>query len=141
MVRSNKAGTPYLYEIWYQFPVVDRTVISAILIKPYIGCNKKPKKNQQKTANKSRKKMVELALAGKLQWRHNERDGVSNHQPHDYLLNRSFKRFQRKHQSSASLTFLRAIHRWPVLDTDGIDLYLLVWPDNAKLLNLICRYR
>ena len=26
-----------------------------------------------------------------LQWRHNERDGVSNHQPHDYLLNRLFK--------------------------------------------------
>ena len=22
-----------------------------------------------------------------LQWRHNERDGVSNHQPHDYILN------------------------------------------------------
>ena len=26
-----------------------------------------------------------------LQWRHNERDGVSNHQPHDCLLNRLFK--------------------------------------------------
>ena len=26
-----------------------------------------------------------------LQWRHNEHDGVSNHQPHDCLLNRSFK--------------------------------------------------
>ena len=24
-----------------------------------------------------------------LKWRHNEHDGVSNHQPHDYLLNRS----------------------------------------------------
>ena len=30
-----------------------------------------------------------------LQWRYNERDGVSNHQPHDWLLN-------------------RFIHRWPV---------------------------
>ena len=27
-----------------------------------------------------------------LQWRHNERDGVSNHQPHDCLLNRLFRR-------------------------------------------------
>ena len=27
-----------------------------------------------------------------LQWRHNGRDGVSNHQPHDYLLNRLFCR-------------------------------------------------
>ena len=26
-----------------------------------------------------------------LQWRHNERDGVSSHQPHDCLLNRLFK--------------------------------------------------
>ena len=25
-----------------------------------------------------------------LQWRHNERDGVSSHQPHHYLLNRLF---------------------------------------------------
>ena len=28
---------------------------------------------------------------GKLQWRHNECDGVSNHWPHDCLLNRLFK--------------------------------------------------
>ena len=27
-----------------------------------------------------------------LQWRHNERDGVSNHQPRDCLLNRLFRR-------------------------------------------------
>ena len=26
-----------------------------------------------------------------LQWRHNERDGVSNHQPHDCLLTRLYK--------------------------------------------------
>ena len=26
-----------------------------------------------------------------LQWRHNERDGVSNHQPHDCLFNRLFR--------------------------------------------------
>ena len=26
-----------------------------------------------------------------LQWRHNEHDGVSNHQPHDCLLNRLFR--------------------------------------------------
>ena len=31
-----------------------------------------------------------------LQWRHNERDGVSNHQPHDYLLNRLFRRWSMK---------------------------------------------
>ena len=31
-----------------------------------------------------------------LQWRHNERDGVSNHQPHDCLLNRVFRRRSKK---------------------------------------------
>ena len=47
-----------------------------------------------------------------LQWRHNEHNGVSSHQPHDCLLNRLFR--QRKHQSSASLAFVRGIHRWPL---------------------------
>ena len=46
-----------------------------------------------------------------LQLRHNEHDGVSNHQPHDCLLNRAD---ERKHQSSASLAFVRRIHRGPV---------------------------
>ena len=30
------------------------------------------------------------------QWRHNERDGVSNHQPHDCLLNRLSRRRSKK---------------------------------------------
>ena len=49
-----------------------------------------------------------------LQWRHNWRDSVSNHQPHDCLLNRLFRRRSKKHQSSASLAFVRGIHRGPV---------------------------
>ena len=47
-------------------------------------------------------------------WRHNGRDGISNHQPHDCLLNRLFRRRSRKHQSSAPLAFGRWTHRWPV---------------------------
>ena len=31
-----------------------------------------------------------------LLWRHNERDGVSNHQPHGFLLNRLFRRRSKK---------------------------------------------
>ena len=31
-----------------------------------------------------------------LQWSHNERDGVSNHQPHDCLLNHLFRRRSKK---------------------------------------------
>ena len=49
-----------------------------------------------------------------LLWRHNEPDCVSNHQPHDCLLNRLSGTDQRKHQSSASLAFVRGIHRRPV---------------------------
>ena len=48
------------------------------------------------------------------QWRRNEPDGVSNHQPHDCLLNRLFRRRSKKTSSSASLAFVRRIHRWPV---------------------------
>ena len=49
-----------------------------------------------------------------LQWRHNGRDGVSNHQPHDCLLSRIFRRKSKKNQSFPSLAFVRGIHRWPV---------------------------
>ena len=49
-----------------------------------------------------------------LRWRHNDCGGVSNHQPHDCLLNRIFGRISKEHQSSASLAFVREIHRGPV---------------------------
>ena len=49
-----------------------------------------------------------------LQWRHNERDGVSNHQLHDFYSTVYSDADQRKHQSAASLAFVRGIHRWPV---------------------------
>ena len=37
-----------------------------------------------------------LTEGNSLQWRHNERNGVSNHQPHDCLLNRLFRRISKK---------------------------------------------
>ena len=37
-----------------------------------------------------------LRLLFMLQWRHNERDGVSNHQPHDCLLKHLFRRRSKK---------------------------------------------
>ena len=49
-----------------------------------------------------------------LQWRHYERNSVSNHRRLDCLLNRLFKRRSKKHQSSASLVFMMAIQRWPL---------------------------
>ena len=49
-------------------------------------------------------------------WRHNERDGVSNHQPHDCLLNRLFRRRTKK-TSKLRVTGLcagKSPHKWPV---------------------------
>ena len=34
---------------------------------------------------------ISYYISRTLQWRHNEGDSVSNHQPHDCLLNRLFK--------------------------------------------------
>ena len=42
------------------------------------------------------RKYYYIALPKSLQWRHNEHDSVSNHQPHDCLLNRLFGRRSKK---------------------------------------------
>ena len=135
-----------------------------------------------------------------LPWRHNGRDGGSNHQPHHCLLNRLFGRWskktsklritdlcaggkgwvlqtshyddvitgamasrvtslttvystvysdaaQRKHQSSASLAFVRGIHRgpvnsphkWPVMrkmfSYDDVIMAFESWPCQMKTTN------
>ena len=49
-----------------------------------------------------------------LEWRHKGLDSVSNHQPHDCLLNLYSDADQRKHQSSASMPYVREIHGGPV---------------------------
>ena len=66
-----------------------------------------------------------------LQWRHNERDGVSNHQPHDCLLD------QKTHQSSASLAFVREIHRWPTNSPDKEPVTRKMIPFDDVIM---CRY-
>ena len=57
---------------------------------------------------------VNEAIISILQWRHNERDGVSNHQPHDCLPNGLFKRRSKKTSKLRVTVFVRGIHRWPV---------------------------
>ena len=56
-----------------------------------------------------------------LQWRYNGRDGVSNHQPHDCLLNRSFRRRSKKNTKASrhwSLCGEFTGNRW-ILRTNG----------------------
>ena len=48
-----------------------------------------------------------------LQWCYNGPDGVANHQPYN-CLPCYWGADQRKHQSSASLAYVRGIHRWSV---------------------------
>ena len=68
----------------------------------------------QNTDNKAIWYKFTFRLTITIQWRHNERDGVSNRQPHDYLLNRLF-RCKSKKTSKLRVTGLCArIHRWPV---------------------------
>ena len=49
-----------------------------------------------------------------LQWRHTECDDFSKHRRLDCVLNLLSGTDQSKHQSPASLAFVRGIHRWPV---------------------------
>ena len=60
-----------------------------------------------------------LRHSSALQWRHIERDGISNHEPRDCLPKPLFRRRSKKNQSSALLAFLSGIHRLPV--TSPID--------------------
>ena len=48
-----------------------------------------------------------------LQWRHNGRGSVSNHQPHDCLLNRWFRRRSKK-TSKLRRGPVNSPHKWPV---------------------------
>ena len=52
---------------------------------------------------KSRNRVIVYTL----QWHHNEHDGVSNYQPHNYLLNRYSSTDERKHRSSALMAFVK----------------------------------
>ena len=48
------------------------------------------------------------------QWRYNQHDYVSIHRRLDFYSNLCSGADQRKHQSSASMAFVRGIHQWPV---------------------------
>ena len=81
---------------------------------------------------------VETVWMNTLLWRHNGCDGVSNHQPHNCLLNRSGAD-QRKHQSSSSLAFVWWIHRWiPAQMASSAD-NVSIWGNSFG--SLLCLHR
>ena len=69
-----------------------------------------------------------------LQWRYNERDGVSNHQPHDCLLNNLFRRRSNK-TSKIRITGLCEVNP-PVIG--GIPSQ---WASNAENVSIWWRHR
>ena len=75
-----------------------------------------------------------------LQWRHDMRDGVSNHQPHDCLLMRFFRRRSKKTSKFRVTDLCAGIHhRWAVnsphkgpvtpkmVPFDDVIMQLLIW--------------
>ena len=59
-----------------------------------------------------------------LQWRHNECDGVSNHQRFDCLLSLFFRRkSKKKHKSSSLLASVRRIHR-KMFPFDDVNMFV-----------------
>ena len=58
--------------------------------------------------------LLRVRIVISLRWRHNERDGVSNHQ-HVIVYSTIYSGAeQREHQSYASLAYVPGIHRWPM---------------------------
>ena len=72
------------------------------------------------------------------QWRHNGRDGVSNHQSHDCLLNRLFRRKSKK-TSKLRVTGLCVwgIHRWPVNSPHKWSVTLKMFPFDDVIMPLV----
>ena len=80
-----------------------------------------------------------------LQWRHNCRDGVSNHQPRDYLLNRLFRSRSKK---TPKLRWpVNSPHKGPVtrkmfpFDDDIMGYILDVLPDGTIVVPVMWPWR
>ena len=71
-----------------------------------------------------------------LQWRHNERDGVWNHWRID-CLTVCLGADQRKHQSSASLAFVRGIHRWSMDSPHKGPATRIIFPFDVVTMNYL----
>ena len=58
--------------------------------------------------------LVSLRGVNPLKWRHNERDGVSNHQPHDCLLNLLFRGKEKNNNNKKPQQNIKAPRHWPL---------------------------
>ena len=75
---------------------------------------------------------------GTLQWRHNGHGSVPNHQLHDCLLNRLFRRRLTKTSNSALLAFVRGIHRRPVNSPHKWPVTRKMFPFDDVIMEILC---
>ena len=73
----------------------------------------------------------------RLQWRRNERDGVSNHQPHDCSLNRLFRRRSKKISKLRVTGLCEGIHpvtgEFPAQRTGTADNVPIWWRHHEEI--------
>ena len=73
-----------------------------------------------------------------LKWRHNERDGVPNHQPHDCLLSHLFRRRSKKTTKLRVTGLCEGIHWWPVNSPDKGPVTQKMFPFDDVIMSWWC---
>ena len=85
-----------------------------------------------------------------LHWRHNERDDVSNHQPHDCLLNRLFRCRSKKTPKLCVTGLYAGTSPWPMTSTHkwsatremfSFDDVIMWWLNYLVFVSLYCLWR
>ena len=74
-----------------------------------------------------------------LEWRHNESDSVSNHQPHYCLLTRLFRHRSKKTSKLCVTGFVRLIQRWPVNSPHKGPVTRMMFPFDDVIIIIISR--
>ena len=93
--KSKKYDNP-VWSIW-EHPSLTYMSLNLYIFLPWFHIESvTPKKSTQPVSDLEPHFLTEMNLFRSLQWRHNDNDGVSNHQPHGCLLNRLFRRISKK---------------------------------------------
>ena len=94
--RRRERSRPSCGTIFVWFEVIDNAGVCTLGEEPHLVTSL-----DIDTGERRHLEVEELFLSNKVKtsqvpWRHNDRDGVSNHQPHDCFLNRLFRRRSKK---------------------------------------------
>ena len=96
------------------------------------------------SANRGCCRSLNVLFSRTLQWRHNDHDGDSIHQPHGCLLNRLFRRRSQKTSKLRVTGLCVRIYRWPVNSPHKGPVRRNMFPFDDVIMNkchlLIYRY-